>query len=98
MSRRSPEEVLIRPLITEESSILQAEQNKYTFQVTRGATKIDIRRAVEDMFDVAVKSVRTMNCPGKQRRVGRSVGFKPDWKKAIVTLRDGEVIDMYEGV
>jgi large subunit ribosomal protein L23 len=98
MSHRSPEEVLIRPLITEESSILQAEQNKYTFEVTRAATKIDIRRAVEEMFDVAVKSVRTMNVMGKNKRVGRRVGRKPDWKKAIVTLREGEVIDMYEGV
>ncbi|MGI9037589.1 MAG: 50S ribosomal protein L23 [Gemmatimonadota bacterium] len=98
MSRRSPEEILIRPLITEESSILQAEQNKYTFEVTRASTKIDIRRAVEEMFDVAVKSVRTMNCAGKNKRVGRRLGRKPDWKKAIVTLREGEVIDMYEGV
>lgn len=95
---RPPQEVLIRPLITEESSILQAEQNKYTFEVHRSATKIDIRNAVEQMFDVAVKSVRTMNCPGKQRRVGRSIGRRPDWKKAIVTLHEGEMIDMYEGV
>lgn len=95
---RPPQEVLIRPLITEESSILQAEQNKYTFEVHRAATKIDIRNAIEQMFDVSVKSVRTMNCPGKQRRVGRSVGRRPDWKKAIVTLHEGEMIDMYEGV
>jgi large subunit ribosomal protein L23 len=95
---RAPQEVLIRPLITEQSSILQAEQNKYTFEVHRDATKIDIRNAVEQMFDVSVKSVRTMNCLGKERRVGRSTGRRRDWKKAIVTLAEGEMIDMYGGV
>lgn len=94
---RAPQEVLIRPLITEQSSILQAEQNKYTFEVHRDATKIDIRNAIEQMFDVSVKSVRTMNCLGKERRVGRSTGRRRDWKKAIVTLSEGEMIDMYEG-
>jgi large subunit ribosomal protein L23 len=88
---------LIRPLITEESSILQAEQNKYTFEVHRSATKIDIRNAIEDMFDVTVSSVRTLNMPGKDRRVGRSVGRRPDWKKAIVKLAEGETIDMFKG-
>lgn len=95
---RAPQEVLIRPLITEQSSIQQAEQNKYTFEVHRDATKIDIRNAVEEMFDVSVKSVRTMNCLGKERRVGRSTGRRRDWKKAIVTLAEGEMIDMYGGV
>jgi large subunit ribosomal protein L23 len=95
---RAPQEVLIRPLITEQSSIMQAEQNKYTFEVHRDATKIDIRNAVEEMFDVSVKSVRTMNCLGKERRVGRSTGRRRDWKKAIVTLAEGEMIDMYGGV
>jgi len=95
---RPPQEILVRPLITEQSSVLQAEQNKYTFEVHRSATKIDIRNAVEQMFDVSVKSVRTMNCLGKTRRVGRNTGRRRDWKKAIVTLDEGEMIDMYEGV
>ena len=95
---RPPQEILIRPLITEQSSVMQAEQNKYTFEVHRSATKIDIRNAVEQMFDVSVKSVRTMNCLGKTRRVGRNTGRRRDWKKAIVTLDEGELIDMYEGV
>lgn len=94
---RAARDILIRPLITEESSILQAEQNKYTFEVHRSATKIDIRNAIEDMFDVAVSSVRTLNMPGKDRRVGRSVGRRPDWKKAIVKLAEGETIDMFKG-
>ena len=62
------------------------------------ATKIEIRQAVETMFDVSVSSVRTMNCIGKDRRVGRSVGRRPDWKKAIVKLAEGEAIDMFKGV
>jgi len=95
---RPPQEILIRPLITEQSSVMQAEQNKYTFEVHRSATKIDIRNAVEQMFDVSVKNVRTMNCLGKTRRVGRNTGRRRDWKKAIVTLDEGELIDMYEGV
>ena len=94
---RAARDILIRPLITEESSVLQAEQNKYTFEVHRSATKIDIRNAVESMFDVSVASVRTMNCAGKDRRVGRNVGRRPDWKKAIVKLADGEALDMFKG-
>jgi large subunit ribosomal protein L23 len=94
---RAARDILIRPLITEESSILQAEQNKYTFEVHRSATKIDIRNAVETMFDVSVASVRTMNCAGKDRRVGRNVGRRPDWKKAIVKLAEGEALDMFKG-
>jgi len=94
---RSARDILIRPLITEESSILQAEQNKYTFEVHRSATRIDIRNAVESMFDVSVDSVRTMNCAGKDRRVGRNVGRRPDWKKAIVKLAEGEALDMFKG-
>jgi large subunit ribosomal protein L23 len=94
---RAARDILIRPLITEESSVLQAEQNKYTFEVHRSATKIDIRNAVESMFDVSVASVRTMNCAGKDRRVGRNVGRRPDWKKAIVKLSDGEALDMFKG-
>lgn len=96
MSRQA-RDILIRPLITEESSILQAEQNKYTFEVHRSATKIDIRNAIESMFDVRVSSVRTMNVPGKDRRVGRSIGRRPDWKKAVVKLAEGETIDMFKG-
>ena len=96
MSRQA-RDILIRPLITEESSILQAEQNKYTFEVHRSATKIDIRNAIESMFEVRVSSVRTMNVPGKDRRVGRNIGRRPDWKKAVVKLAEGETIDMFKG-
>jgi large subunit ribosomal protein L23 len=110
---RAPREILIRPVITEESSRLQFNpgrirkrhqdkegeiQPQFVFEVTRDATKIEIKRAVEKMFEVHVSSVNTMNIMGKDRRVGRSVGKRSDWKKAIVTLAEGEVIDVFEGV
>ena len=94
---RQPMDILIRPEIKERSSGLQFEQNKYTFQVVPHATKIDVRNAVEKMFDVQVRDVRTMNCIGKERRVGRHLGRRPHWKKAIVTLAEGETIDVFEG-
>ena len=69
---------------------------KYTFEVAPNATKIDIRRAVEAMFDVRVTSVRTVNVSGKKRRMGRSLGRTPHWKKAIVEIAEG-TIDVFEG-
>ncbi len=71
-------------------------RSKYTFEVAPNATKIDIRRAVEEMFDVRVKSVRTVNVAGKKRRMGRNVGRRPHWKKAIVEIAEG-TIDVFEG-
>jgi large subunit ribosomal protein L23 len=71
---------------------------KYTFAVAPDATKIEIRKAVEQLFEVKVLTVRTMNCRGKDRRVGRSVGRRPHWKKAIVEVAEGEMIDLFEGV
>ena len=110
---RAPREILIRPIITEESSRLQfnpgrirtRHQDKegelrpqFVFQVSRDATKIEIKQAVEKMFEVHVSSVNTMNIQGKDRRVGRYTGKRSDWKKAIVTLDEGETIDVFEGV
>jgi len=111
---RPPQEVLIRPIITEKTSTLQYEgtdagvpealrqqveaRGKYTFEVAPDATKVEIRQAIEKLFDVKVKSVRTMNMPGKKRRLGRSLGRKPHWKKAIVEMAAGETIEMFEGV
>jgi len=109
---RPPREILVRPIVTEESSRLQfnpgrirkrhqgkerAERQKFVFEVVRDANKVEIRRAVEQMFEVQVLDVRTMNCLGKDHRVGRHVGRRPHWKKAIITLAEGETIDMYEG-
>lgn len=95
---RDPREVIIRPVVTEASAMLQEDQRTYTFIVVRDANKIDIRHAVQTLFDVTVEDVRTANYPGKVRRVGRSVGRKSGYKKALVKLAEGDSIDVYEGV
>ena len=109
---RAPHEILIRPIVTEETSRLQFNPGRIrkrhedkdipvrprvAFVVDRNATKIEIRKAVEAMFDVHVTSVNTMNVLGKERRMGRYVGRRPSWKKAIVTLAEGEMIDVFGG-
>ena len=88
--------LLVRPIMTERSTILKEKHNQYIFEVTPRASKPDIRRAVEELFKVDVVSVRTMNVRGKFRRVGRSEGKRPDWKKAVVTLAQGQKIDVVE--
>lgn len=90
-------EILIRPIVTEKSTGMMAE-GKYTFQVALKATKPEIRKAVEELFKVHTVSVTTMRVGGKLRRQGRTFGYRPDWKKAIVTLREGESIQIFEGV
>lgn len=95
---RNPREVIIRPVVTERSTELADEQDAFTFIVLKDANKIEIRQAVEKLFDVKVQDVRTMNYRGKWRRVGRNYGKRPAFKKAIVQLADGERIDVYEGV
>jgi len=90
-------DILIRPLMTEKSSLLM-EQNKFTFEVHKSANKIQIRQAVEQVFKVKVLSVNTMNVPGKPKRRGALVGKTRSWKKAIVTLPEGERIEFFEGV
>jgi large subunit ribosomal protein L23 len=91
-------DVIQRPVVTEKSSIAREEQNIATFRVDPHATKHEIRRAVEELFDVKVMNVRTMQQPGKKKRVGKSVGRKPAWKKAIVELAEGQAIEFFEGV
>ena len=95
---RDPREVIVRPVVTEGSAILQETERTYTFIVAKDANKIEIRHAVQSLFDVTVEGVRTANYQGKWRRVGRSLGRKPAYKKALVKLADGESIDVYEGV
>lgn len=90
-------EVLRRPLITEKGSDL-SNLGKYAFEVARDANKTQIKEAVEAIFKVDVTAVHTMNVRGKMRRVGKSRGMSADWKKAIVTLRAGQRIDLFEGV
>ncbi|MBW2621344.1 MAG: 50S ribosomal protein L23 [Deltaproteobacteria bacterium] len=90
--------VIIRPLITEKSTIQKETQNQIALRVDPGANKIDIGRAVEEVFKVKVVKVRTMNMQGKKKRMGRHSGKRSDWKKAIITLAPGERIEFFEGV
>ena len=79
------EEVIIKPIVTEKSND-GLQDGKYTFKVNKNATKVEIRRAVEKLFEVKVLDVKTINVNGKEKRVGRNVGMTSDWKKAIVTV------------
>jgi large subunit ribosomal protein L23 len=90
--------VITAPLITEKGTLVNAEGNQVVFRVRRDVKKDDIKRAVETLFKVHVLRVRTMNYLGKTRRVGRSAGRKPAWKKAYVTLAPGDRIDFFEAV
>ena len=90
-------DIIIRPIITEKSSALM-ELNKYTFEVHKSANKIQIRKAVEEIFKVKVLSVNTMNIAAKPKRMGAFVGKTRSWKKAIVALPEGQRIEFFEGV
>ena len=85
--------VLLAPHITEKTSLAMQNHNQYTFRVRRDATKTDVRKAVELMFDVKVAGVQVVNEPGKARRFGKTVGRTQDWKKAYVSLQSGQTID-----
>lgn len=89
-------DILIRPIVTEKSTALM-EQGKYTLRVPLAATKIQIRQAVEQIFKVKVQAVNTMRYEGKLKRMGRTQGRRSDWKKAVVTLKPGEAIELFEG-
>ncbi len=95
---RSIHDVIVRPLLTEKSTQQLDAQNAYTFVVDKTANKIEIAYAVEKQFGVKVKAVRTMRYAGKDRRVGKYVGRRASWKKAVVTLQDGDTIEIFEGV
>jgi large subunit ribosomal protein L23 len=90
--------VIQRPIITEKSTIERETDNVVTFAVARQANKIEIKQAVESLFDVKVLEVRTSSVRGKLRRVGRNAGYRPSWKKARVRLAQGEHIEFFEGV
>jgi large subunit ribosomal protein L23 len=96
MAEFNPFAHIVRPVMTERSTDMKAKHNQYVFEVTPSSTKPDIRRAIEQIFKVKVERVRTMRVPGKMRRFGRSSGTKPDWKKAIVTLKQGDSIELVE--
>ncbi|MDP8236952.1 MAG: 50S ribosomal protein L23 [Candidatus Erginobacter occultus] len=94
MNESQARDLLIAPVITEKGTVLQEKNNQYLFRVTPRSNKIQIREAVEKIFKVTVTSVRTVTVHGKMRRMGRTQGRKPSWKKAIVTLKEGETIDL----
>ena len=91
-------QIIKRPLITEKSTRQKEEGNQIAFVVDPKAGKIQIRQAVEKLFKVKVLSVRTLNVTGKKKRLGKFLGRKSDWKKAIVKLREGDRIEFFEGV
>jgi len=90
--------VIKKPIITERSAYLKERGNKIIFQVEVNANKRDIKKAVEKVFNVHVMDVNTLNVKGKVKRFGKSFGKRPDWKKAIVTLKEGDKIKLLEGI
>ena len=92
----TPHQIIIKPVISEKS-YGEIEDSKYTFMVDLSANKIQIRKAIESLFDVAVVKVNTINVKSKPKRLGRSEGKTARWKKAIVTLKDGDKIEFFEG-
>ncbi|MBW1715035.1 MAG: 50S ribosomal protein L23 [Deltaproteobacteria bacterium] len=91
-------QVLKRPLVTEKGTKQREQFNQIVFKVDRRANKILVRNAVENIFKVKVLGVKVINVKGKERRIGRNAGKKPDWKKAIVRIAPGETIEFFEGV
>jgi large subunit ribosomal protein L23 len=95
---REPRTIVRRAMISEKGTRLREKQNGYLFEVARDANKIEIKRAIESIFTVKVSSVRTIRVHGKPKRQGRYAGHRPDWKKALVTLRKGDSIELFEQV
>ena len=90
--------ILKSPIVTEKSTVLKESENTVSFVVDRNANKVEIRKAVEDVLKVKVVNVRTVNVAGKVKRTGQKLGKRSNWKKAYVSLKEGETIDIFEGV
>lgn len=95
---KNPHDVVIRALVTEKGTRMREGGNKYLFQVHPTANKIEIKHAVEQIFSVHVEEVRTQNVSGKLKRMGAFSGRRASWKKAIVTLKQGDTIELFEQV
>lgn len=95
---KNPYDVIVRPLITEKANLEKEKKNVYQFEVPLIAKRQEIREAVEKVFGVKVVGVRTQIVRGKFKRIGRHIGKRPNWKKAIVTLQEGDKIDIFEGM
>ncbi len=98
MNKSSYYDLIRHPLLTEKTTEAKESYNQYAFAVDRQANKVEIKKAVETLFNVKVKGVRTLSVKGKEKRVGRNVGKRPDWKKAIVTLKPEQKIEFFEGM
>jgi large subunit ribosomal protein L23 len=94
----NPYDIIKRPLITEKTSIQKEDYNQISFEVDRKANRVEIRRAIENIFKVNVDTVKTMQVKGKTKQRGRIVGKRRNWKKAVVKLMPGERIDFFDGV
>ena len=95
---KTAQDIIVRPIITENSMDGLAER-KYTFEVARGANKIEVKKAVETLFGVKVAKVNTISVKGKKKRMGRTEGYTSDWKKAIVTITaDSKTIEFFDGM
>jgi len=92
---KSAYQIIRRPMITEKGLAIKENQNTLVFQVNSKATKTEVKEAVQTIFKVKVRSVRTANYPGKERRRGKFAGYRPDWKKAYVRLKAGEKMPEY---
>ena len=92
---KSPYDIIVRPLITEKSTAL-IESRKYTFEVKQGANKVEVKKAIEEIFKVNVIDVNIINVRKKARRVGKYEGFRPAVRKAIVTLAENQTLDVFE--
>lgn len=91
-------QIIRRPLISEKGTTLKDENNQLVFEVEKNANKSEIKKAIEKLFKVTVMEVRTQNRPGKPKRLGRFLGRRKHWKKAIITLKEGDRVDFFEGV
>lgn len=96
--RKNPHQIIGRALTTEKSVVLREEYNHYAFEVDPSANKLDIKQALEELFKVTVIDVRTQNMRGKMKRLGRFAGRRPSWKKAIVKLKKGETLPLFENL
>ncbi len=88
--------IIVRPIVTEKSESLKATNNQYTFEVKRGSNKIEIKKAIEQLFNTKVDKVRVMNYDGKPKRMGAFAGKRSNWRKAYVTLKKGSRIESLE--
>jgi len=95
---RRIDQIIIRPLLTEKATAMNEESNIFSFEVGKNTTKIEIKQAVQSLFGVKVEDVRTMVVRGKVKRFGRYFGKRPNWKKALVTVADGEDLNFYSGL